>query len=184
MLFYQHTPTECMIHKARMLEKYFNDILLNIAYIIIVCYFCSSLLLFFLFLCLLVLSLFLRPSRQTHTPISGCFAGIIVVFVLCMYYFVCFRTPTFLLLLHSYFPAAVSCLLRCFLFSILFWISAIVTTLFISLQISWSVSAAIIWLFPYSLHIPPYHSSSVTSGSTRDPSPSLSRPACVVVVHS
>ena len=176
MLFYQHTPTECMIHKARMLEKYFNDILLNITYIIIVCYFCSSLLLFFLFLCLLVLSLFLRPSRQTHTPIFR---------VLCWNYCcVCFVYVLFCVLPHSYFPAAVSCLLRCFPFSILFWISAIVTSLFISLQISWSVSAAIIWLFPYSLHIPPYHSSSVTSGSTRDPSPSLSRPACVVVVHS
>ena len=92
------------LHEACMLEKYFDDILLNIAYIIIVCYFRSFLLLF-------SFVLFSRQSHQTHTPIFTVLRwNYCSVFFLCVYYCVCFRTPTFLLRPHSYFPV-VSCVL-------------------------------------------------------------------------
>ena len=101
MLFSQHTPTECMIREACMLEIYFNDILFMIAYIIIVCCYYLKFVIFVHFC-------YCSCVHRVRSALLFCRASLELLFCLFYLVYLCFRTPTFLLFPCSYFPI-VSC---------------------------------------------------------------------------
>ena len=132
MLFSQHTPTECMMtsrsmHTGKILRWHFVEYCIH--------HYC----LLFSFIFVTVLASIASDSYFHGASLEYYYCSVCLLYVLPRSYF----PVASALLLSCCFLRSAS-LLRCFLFSIPFWISVIVTSLPISLQVSWSVNAAIV----------------------------------------